>query len=74
LLKDDISGTAEKPEKGENMRCFRVPFCLVFLVMGVMLNACSGVRPLQKGETLRCPSCGAEFTVEQGVEAAKNKK
>lgn len=35
----------------------------------LLLGACSGVRPLQKGETLRCPSCGAEFTVDQGVKA-----
>jgi hypothetical protein len=54
------------------MRSFQVPFCLMILVMGMMLSACSGVRPLQKGETLRCPSCGAEFTVEQGREATKN--
>ena len=35
----------------------------------ILTFACSGVRPLQKGETIRCPSCGAEFTVEQGQKA-----
>lgn len=38
----------------------------VIIVTCLLLSACSSVRPLQKGETLRCPSCGAEFTIEQG--------
>jgi hypothetical protein len=41
----------------------------LLLAACLLLWACSGVRPLRKGETLRCPSCGAEFTVEQGTKA-----
>jgi DNA-directed RNA polymerase subunit RPC12/RpoP len=41
----------------------------VVFVICILVFACSGVRPLQKGETIRCPSCGAEFTVEQGQKA-----
>lgn len=29
--------------------------------------ACAPLRPIQKGDTVRCPSCGAEFTVEKGL-------
>jgi hypothetical protein len=53
------------------MRGVRVTFFLITIAMGLLLSACSGVRPLQKGETLRCPSCGAVFTVEQGMAAEK---
>ncbi len=35
----------------------------------ILIYACSGIRPLRKGETVRCPSCGAEFTVEDGQKA-----
>jgi len=55
------------------MRCFRIPFILIILAAAMLVSACSGVKPLQKGQTLRCPSCGAEFTVEQGLAAEKNK-
>jgi hypothetical protein len=55
------------------MRSFFTPFALIILAAAMLLFACSGVKPLQKGQTLRCPSCGAEFTVEQGIEAEKNK-
>jgi hypothetical protein len=41
----------------------------VIFIMCMLMSACSGVRPLQKGETIRCPSCGAEFTIEQGQKA-----
>ena len=42
---------------------------VAIITLCFLLPACSGVRPLQKGETIRCPSCGAEFTVEQGQKA-----
>lgn len=51
------------------MQAVRVTFFLTIIALGLVLSACSGVRPLQKGETLRCPSCGAVFTVEQGQAA-----
>ena len=41
----------------------------VIFIICLLIFACSGIRPLQKGETVRCPSCGAEFTVEQGQKA-----
>ncbi len=49
----------------------RIPVIIISAVflMSMLMSACSGVRPLQKGETVRCPSCGAEFTVEQGQKA-----
>ena len=49
----------------------RIPVVIIFavFVMCMLIFACSGIRPLQKGETVRCPSCGAEFTVEQGQKA-----
>jgi uncharacterized protein YceK len=40
----------------------------------VLTSGCSGVRPLQKGETIRCPSCGAEFTIEQGQKAKEKQQ
>jgi len=43
--------------------------CALLFAACMLLGACSGVKPLQKGETLRCPSCGAEFTVDQGIKA-----
>ncbi len=52
-------------------RIHAVTISLIFIVC-TLLFACSGIRPLRKGETIRCPSCGAEFTVEQG-EKAKEK-
>jgi len=55
------------------MRSFRITFFLIILAAVMQLSACSGVKPLQKGQTLRCPSCGAEFTVEQGIAAEKDK-
>jgi len=44
-----------------------------WLVVGWMVAAsialagCSGVRPIKKGDTVRCPSCGAEFKIEEGM-------
>lgn len=46
----------------------------VIFVMCMLISACSGIRPLRKGETIRCPSCGAEFTVEQGQDAKDKAK
>jgi RNA polymerase subunit RPABC4/transcription elongation factor Spt4 len=37
----------------------------------VLASACSGVKPIQKGDTVRCPSCGATFTIEEGMGHAK---
>ena len=50
------------------MKRIHMIFVVIF-TMCIPLSACSGVRPLQKGETIRCPSCGAEFTVDQGQKA-----
>ncbi len=47
---------------------------VVIIALCFLLPACSGVRPLQKGDTIRCPSCGAEFTVEQGQKAKETLK
>lgn len=51
------------------MKCIPALISSIIFVMCMLLSACSGIRPLQKGETIRCPSCGAEFTVEQGHKA-----
>ncbi|MHB8763116.1 MAG: hypothetical protein ACYDA8_02040 [Deferrisomatales bacterium] len=37
----------------------------------VLFAACSGARPIQKGDTVRCPSCGAEYKVEEGMRHGK---
>lgn len=42
---------------------------LAVIAACILIYACSGIRPLRKGETVRCPSCGAEFTVEEGQKA-----
>lgn len=33
----------------------------LMLLLSLLLSGCSGVRPLQKGETERCPTCGVEY-------------
>lgn len=42
------------------------------VVLGLMLAcwavaAACAARPIKKGETVRCPSCGVEFKVEEGM-------
>ncbi len=37
------------------------------LAAAFLLAACSGARPVQKGDTVRCPSCGTTFKVEEGM-------
>ena len=55
-------------------RIYAILISIIFFVC-IVVFACSGIRPLRKGETIRCPSCGAEFTVEQGEKAKeKNQK
>lgn len=41
-------------------------FCLLVGASLVFLG-CAGAQPIQKGDTMRCPSCGAEFKAEEGV-------
>lgn len=37
------------------------------LLSAILWAACSQLRPLQKGEAVTCPSCGATFTIEEGL-------
>ena len=39
----------------------------LMLACWALASACSGVRPIKKGETVRCPSCGVEFKIEEGM-------
>ena len=41
------------------------------LAAAILFAGCSGVRPINKGDTVRCPSCGAEFKIEEGMQHAK---
>ena len=45
----------------------RVAWSVLALTLAcwVLASACSGVRPITKGETVRCPSCGVEFKIEE---------
>lgn len=38
------------------------------LLSTVLWAACSQLRPLQKGEAVTCPSCGATFSIEEGLQ------
>lgn len=48
------------------------PYVTVFAILAfgvsLLVTSCAGVKPLEKGQTVRCPSCGAEFTIEEGLE------
>jgi len=41
------------------------------LLSALLWAACSNLRPLQKGESVTCPSCGASFTIEEGMKHSK---
>lgn len=43
-----------------------------FLLLILLWAACSQLRPLQKGEAVTCPSCGATFTIEEGLRNNKH--
>ncbi len=51
------------------MKFFPTIIVSTIFTVCILASGCSGVRPLHKGETIRCPSCGAEFPVEQGQKA-----
>ena len=63
----------EKEKEISMKRIHAITISIIF-VMCMLISACSGIRPLRKGETIRCPSCGAEFTVEQGQDAKDKAK
>ena len=43
------------------------------LILAIMVWAACSLRPLQKGEALTCPSCGAEFTLEEALNHQQEK-
>jgi hypothetical protein len=62
-----------KKHKEKAMKSIRPLRLIAVLVLCLLMVACSGVRPLRKGETVRCPSCGALFTIEDNAEKEKPK-
>ncbi|MEZ4601386.1 MAG: hypothetical protein R2940_16480 [Syntrophotaleaceae bacterium] len=47
---------------------------LALIAAIVALAACNGPRHLKKGESLICPSCGAEFTLEEAQKYKENQQ
>lgn len=55
-------------DQKESLMKIMIRYLLPALVLSALLwAACSQLRPLRKGEAVTCPSCGATFTIEEGL-------
>lgn len=66
-LFDTTSRTGYERPRESVMKVFVRYLLPALLLLAMLWVACTGIRPLQKGEAVTCPSCGATFTIEEGL-------
>ncbi|GAB4264423.1 MAG: hypothetical protein Kow0092_16120 [Deferrisomatales bacterium] len=49
------------------MRHVSLLLALGAFLLGAVASGCAGAKAVKKGTLVRCPSCGAEFKVEEGL-------